>query len=62
LKEGEPEVPLDLQFVVTKAYDAGPYRRGAIDYSQPPDPPLSMVDSEWADVLLRNQDGAHPSS
>ncbi len=48
LREGEPEVPLDLQYAFNQAYDAGPYVRGAVDYGQPPDPPLR---ADWADWL-----------
>ena len=51
----EPEVPLDLQFVFNRAYDGGPYRRGAVDYSRPPIPPLSGPDAEWAEASLREQ-------
>lgn len=57
LKDGEPEVPLDLQYIMDRAYDAGPYRRGAINYSQPPEPPLSGPDAEWAEALLRDHVG-----
>jgi hypothetical protein len=53
LREGEREVPLDLQYVFTLAYDSGPYRRGAVDYAQPPEPPLPADQAEWADQLLR---------
>jgi hypothetical protein len=55
LKQGEPEVPLDLQFVFNRAYDGGPYRRGAVNYSQPPQPPLSEPDAAWAEQWLRSQ-------
>jgi hypothetical protein len=41
LREGDSESALDLQFAFQEAYDRGPYRRGAVDYSQPPLPPLS---------------------
>jgi hypothetical protein len=54
LRENLREVPLDVQFIFTRAYDGGPYRRGAVDYRQPPDPPLSDVDAEWALGLLRD--------
>lgn len=54
LKQGEPEIALDLQFVFNRAYDAGPYRRGAINYAQLPDPPLFGPDAEWAEALLRD--------
>lgn len=56
LREGEPEVPLDLQFVFNRAYDGGPYRRGAVDYSRPPVPPLSAEDRVWAEQRLRDRD------
>lgn len=52
LGEGEDEVPLDLQYVFKHAYDAGPYSRGAVDYSQPCDPPLEVEDTTWAEQLL----------
>jgi hypothetical protein len=48
LREGEAEVPLDLQFCFQQAYDAGPYRRGAVDYTRPTRPPLSPADAAWA--------------
>lgn len=48
LRAGEPEIPLDLQYVFNRAYDAGPYRRGAIDYELPPHPPLAAADYAWA--------------
>lgn len=47
LKEGEPEILLDLQFVFNRVYDTGPYRRGAVDYSQPLHPHLTD-DAVWA--------------
>ena len=53
LKQDEPEVPLDLQFVFNRAYDGGPYRRGAIDFEKPPEPPLSGDDDGWAEGLWR---------
>lgn len=48
LRINEPEVPLDLQHVFNRAYDAGPYRRGALDYGSPPHPPLAEADYAWA--------------
>lgn len=51
LRKGEPEVPLDLQFVFNRAFDRGPYRRGAVDYSRPPEPPLAPEDAAWAETL-----------
>ena len=55
LREGEAAVPLDLQFVVNRAYDGGPYLRGAVDYTRPPTPPLSPADAEWAAALIRER-------
>ncbi len=52
LKQDEPEVPLDLQFVFNRAYDYGPYLRGAVDYAKPPEPPLSGDDAGWAEALI----------
>lgn len=48
LREGDPEVPLDLQHCFTELYDAGPYRRGAVDYTRPPVPPLPEEHRTWA--------------
>jgi hypothetical protein len=54
LKEGEPEVLLDLQDIFERAYDAGPYRRGAVDYAGPvPAPALDEKDAAWAAELTR---------
>jgi hypothetical protein len=64
LKPGEDEVPLDLQFVANRAFDGGPYLRGAVDYARPPDPPLSPEDDAWAEQLLRARGlrGADPGA
>jgi hypothetical protein len=53
LREGE-EVLLDLQVAFNRAYDSGPYRRGAVDYSSPPQPLLGDEDAAWAEALLRS--------
>lgn len=54
LKRGEEEVPLDLQFVFNRAYNTGPYRRGAVDYAKlPPAPRLDPEDAAWAAELTR---------
>jgi hypothetical protein len=47
LRENEAQVPLDLQFASQKVYDGGPYARGAIDYSRPPDPPVRPELDVW---------------
>lgn len=48
LRHGESETPLDLQRCFTDTYDAGPYRRGAVDYTKPPVPPLPEEHRDWA--------------
>lgn len=53
LRQDEATVPLDTQFVANRAYAGGPYLKGAVDYTQPPDPPLPPGDAEWAGELLR---------
>ncbi|RPI85837.1 MAG: DUF4058 family protein [Planctomycetaceae bacterium] len=54
LGPGVPEPTLDLQYIFHRVYDAGPYRRGAVDYRQPPDPPLGAEDALWAQHILRS--------
>jgi hypothetical protein len=49
----ELEIPWDLQFVFNHVYDAGPYRRGAVNYSQPFGPPLEGQSAAWAEGLVR---------
>ncbi len=49
------EVALDLQFAFQRTYDGGPYRRGAVDYSQSAQSLASVEDAAWADALLREQ-------
>ena len=46
------EIPLDLQFVFNHVYDDGPYRRGAVNYSEAPVPPLEGSSAAWAEELL----------
>ncbi len=60
LREGQAEPTLDLQHAFHLAYDSGPYRRGAIDYTRPPDPPLQGEAAAWAEQLLREQGLAGP--
>jgi hypothetical protein len=47
LRPGERDVALDLQTPLEHAYEKGSYHR-RIDYSRPPDPPLSPEDAAWA--------------
>ncbi|HZT81412.1 MAG TPA: DUF4058 family protein [Gemmataceae bacterium] len=54
LRQEQEEVPLDLQFVLNRAYDSGPYRRGAVDYTQPPRPPLQGELAAWAEARVRD--------
>ena len=52
LRQNEPVVPLSLQTAFNRAYDGGPYRRGAVDYSKPPFPPLNDSQEQWRMALL----------
>jgi Protein of unknown function (DUF4058) len=58
LREGQDETPLDLQYALQRAYDGGPYRRGAVDYNKPPQPPLVGHWAEWAQERIRLWRGA----
>jgi Protein of unknown function (DUF4058) len=51
LRESEPDVPLNLQDILERAYQIGHYED--IDYQEDADPPLEGHDAEWADALLR---------
>jgi hypothetical protein len=51
LESGLPDVPLDLQAVLSRAYDEGAYDR-LIDYGRDPIPPLPADDAAWASALL----------
>jgi len=53
LREGQEETPLDLQYAFQRAYDGGPYRRGAVDYDIPPQPPLTVEWAAWAEERVR---------
>jgi hypothetical protein len=53
LRQDQDEVPLDLQYVFNGAYDRGPYRRGAIDYGQPPQASLPGEAATWVEQQLR---------
>jgi hypothetical protein len=52
LRQGEPNLILPLNKLLHERYDRANYDL-AIDYSQPPEPPLSEEDNEWAAELLR---------
>jgi Protein of unknown function (DUF4058) len=52
LLPGDPDVPLSLQSVFQRAYDAGPYRR-AVRYGEDTiDPPLLPDQATWAGQVL----------
>lgn len=49
-------VTLDLQTVVNRVYsEGGLWRSLRYAYANPPNPPLSASDTEWADTLLRER-------
>lgn len=52
LREGEPDVALDLQPLIERAYAAGGH--DDIDYSKPANPPLNPDDAAWAATLARD--------
>lgn len=52
LRTSDPDIMLDVQALVDKAYVHGRYAR--TDYSKPCDPPLDDADAEWADQLLKS--------
>ncbi len=52
LRGAEEEASLDLQYTFVQTYERGPYRRGAVDYSAAPRPPLPPDVQPWADQLI----------
>jgi len=54
LLEPDPDAPLDLGALVAAVYERGAYAR-LIDYSRPPEPPLSDAEAAWLDEHLRAQ-------
>ena len=59
LLPGDPDVPIDLQAVFDRAYDAGPYRRRVRYAEAEPVPPLRPDQAEWAAEVLK-QDAPNP--
>jgi hypothetical protein len=56
LLPGDPDVPLDLQAVFDRSYDAGPYRR-EVDYGTDPIVPrLSPKHADWIRASLKRTD------
>jgi hypothetical protein len=54
LKDGDADVPLDLQFALTTAYDRAGYDR-MVDYRKSPTIALSEKYDAWADQLLKSK-------
>jgi hypothetical protein len=54
LRPDQEDGTLDLQCVCNRAYEGGPYLRGAVDYTRPPDPLLEGDDVSWAAQRLRD--------
>jgi hypothetical protein len=54
LEDGVPDVVLDLQAVMDRAYDEGSYLRKT-DYTHPAIPPLNLEDQVWANALLKRK-------
>lgn len=54
LREGDPELALDLQAVFDRVYQNGRY---PIDYSKEAEPPLEGEDGRWAGEVLRGDRG-----
>ena len=52
LADDDPDVALDIQAVLSHAYETGGFR-DRIDYARPCKPPLSPEDQAWADALVR---------
>ena len=52
LRDGDPDVPLDLQAVVASVYDRGLYDE-MIDYREDPDIRLPPEESAWLDQRLK---------
>jgi len=52
LLAGDPDIALDLQLALTNVYDLSDYDL-EIDYTKPPDVPLSSEEADWSDSRLR---------
>lgn len=53
LRYKEPELHLDLQYLFQQVYDAGPYRRGAVNYAEPPQTAMPVERQQWAEQRVR---------
>ncbi len=54
LRGKDPDAPLDLGKVLNTAYDVAGYD-DSVDYTIPPEPPLSPADTKWANQLLKSK-------
>jgi len=61
LKEGDADAALDLQAVLNTVYDRAGYDV-VIDYTQPPDPPLTAEQAAWAKEIVAPVGSGKPSA
>jgi hypothetical protein len=61
LKPGDSDTVLDLQSLINRAYDAGPYT-ARIEYGNPPEVPLTAEDQDWASARIAAWQAAHSAS
>ena len=54
LRKHERALPLDLQALVERVYEAGRYE--VIDYGLPPEPPLPVREAAWVAEVIRAAD------
>ncbi len=54
LAGNDQNVTLDIQAAIDRCYERGRFAQ-KIDYTQPPNPPLTEEDAQWADALLREK-------
>jgi hypothetical protein len=59
LRPGDADATLNLQSLITQCYERGRYA-ATLNYALDPDPPLPLVEAQWADGLLR-QAGLRPA-
>lgn len=60
LAASDPDIPLDLQALLDRTYDAAGY--GKYIYGERPEPPLSPADEEWARQFIPNSAVAQKSA